>query len=103
MPRVIENLLYESLVSGELAGSVTAAQMPTITCNAVQFTALTDNVGNVYIGGPGVTVPNGVTDTTSGAPIAAGGSMQFIPCGSLDMFYYICDNAGDDFVYMAIT
>ena len=103
MPRVIENLLYESLVSGELAGSATAAQMPDITCNAVGFFALTDNVGNVYIGGPGVTVPNGVTDTTSGVPIAAGGQLQFIPCRNLKIFHYICDYAGDDLVYLAIT
>lgn len=103
MPRTVENILYESLVSGEQAGSVTATQMPDITCNAVGFFALTDNVGIVYIGGPGVTVPNGVTDTTSGAPLAAGGQMQFIPSGSLKMYYYICENAGDDFVYVALT
>ena len=103
MPRVIENLLYESLVSGELAGSATAVQMPDISCNAVQFTALTDNAGNVYIGGPGVTVPDGTTDTTSGVPLAAGYSLQFIPCRNLSIFYYICDNAGDDLVYLALT
>ena len=103
MPRVIENLLYKSLVSGELEGSASAVQMPDITCNAVGFFALTDNVGNVYIGGSGVTVPDGTTDTTSGVPIAPGGQMQFIPCGNLRMFYYICDNAGDDLVYLAIT
>ena len=103
MPRVIENLLYHSVASGELAGSVTTTQCPDITCNAVQFMALTDNVGNVYIGGPGVTVPNGVTDTTSGVPLAAGNPLQFIPCRNLKMFYYICDNAGDDLVYLAIT
>ncbi len=103
MPRTVENILYESLVSGEQAGSVTATQMPDITCNAVGFFALTDNVGKVYIGGPGVTVPHGVTDTASGAPLAAGAQMQFIPCGNLKMFYYICNNVGDDFVYVAIT
>lgn len=103
MARVIENLLYTSLVSGEIQGSATATQMPDITCNAVQFTALTDNVGNVYIGGAGVTVPDGTTDTTSGVPLSAGSSMQFIPIRNLNKFYYICDNAGDDFVYLALT
>ena len=103
MPRVIENLLYNRVISGELAGSTTATQMPNIVCNAVQFTALTDNATNVYIGGAGVTVPNGVTDTTSGTPLAAGSQMQFIPCRNLNQFYYICDSANDDLIYFALT
>jgi hypothetical protein len=77
--------------------------MPDVSCNAVQFTALTDNTGNVYIGGEGVTVPNGVADETAGVPLSAGGQLQFIPCGNLQMFYYICDNATDDLVYLALT
>ncbi len=103
MPRVVENLLYKSQVSGELAGSVTATQMPDITCNAVSFGALSSNAGSVYIGGPGVTVPDGTTDTTSGIELVPGEKMQFIPCRNLDFFYYICDNAGDDLVYLALT
>ena len=103
MPRVIENLLYKSLVSGELAGSATAVQMPDITCNAVSFAALSSNAGSVYIGGAGVTVPDGTTDTTSGMELAPGEKMQFIPCRNLNIFYYICDNATDDLVYLALT
>jgi hypothetical protein len=102
MPRVIENLLYDDLISGELAGSVTAVKCPDRKCNAVQFHAVASNTGNVYIGGAGVTIPDGVTDTTTGIELAPGTPMQFIPCSNLDMFYYICDNATDDLVYLAL-
>ncbi len=102
MPRITENLLYTEIKTGELAGATSATQMPDLKCNAVAFFTLTDNTGNVYIGGEGVTVPNGVADSTSGAPLSSGSSSQFIPCRNLNIFYYICDNATDDLVYFAL-
>ena len=51
--------VYQSVVSGELQGSTSALQLPDIPCRLVVFTALSDNAGAVYLGGAGVTVPNG--------------------------------------------
>ena len=99
MPIQHEHTRYNKVVSGEIQGSVSAAQMPDVSCRAVTFRAATDNVGNVYIGGSGVTVPDGSTDTTSGIPLEAGDWYQFVPCSNLNVFYYICDNAGDDLLY----
>lgn len=87
--------------TGEIAGSATAAVMPTLACRAVRFKALADNAGNVYIGlTSGVTKADGTTDLTTGWVLDAGEEIGPIPCTNLNQFYRICDNAGDDLVYM---
>lgn len=103
MRNIVENIEYEVVQSGEIAGSATAAQMPDISCKAVAFSAATGNTGNVYIGASGVTVPDGTTDTTSGIELEPGDMTQFIPVKNLNKFYYICDNAGDDILYLALS
>jgi hypothetical protein len=103
MKNDVENIRYKVVKSGEIQGSATAAQMPDIPCRAVAFSAVSGNVGSVYLGGSGVTVPDGTTDTTSGLELEAGDMTQFIPVDNLNVFYYICDNAGDDIVYLAFA
>ena len=88
--------------TGELAGSATAIQCPDVKCKLVKFIASLDNVGKVWIGGPGVTVGNGVTDKTSGFPIDAGYETPWIPVDNVDYVWRICDNAGDDCFYMVV-
>lgn len=89
---------------GELAGSATAVQMPDVDCYFVNFKALNDNAGNVYIGlSSSVTAVNGTTDTTSGLQLDAGQETGWIPTGgNLNTFYRICDNAGDDLTYITL-
>ncbi len=89
-------------VSGELAGSATAVQMPDLEVELINFKAVSDNAGNVYIGGAGVTVPDGSTDVTTGFALAAGEETGFIPVTNSNIIYRICDNAGDDLTYMGI-
>lgn len=89
--------------TGELAGSATAVQMPSIDAKFVNFKAVGSNVGEVYIGVvSGTTVVDGTTDTTSGWELAAGEETGFLPCGSMNEFYRICDNAGDDLTYIVL-
>ena len=102
MPKQTEHTRYNKILSGEIQGSATASQMPDIACRAVTFKAVSDNVGNVYIGGAGVTVPDGTTDTTSGVEMVPGDWLQFNPTDNLNIYYYICDNAGDDMCYLAL-
>ena len=65
--------VYKRIVTGELAGSATAVQMPDIPCMRVIFKALSSNTGDVYIGSiPGVTVADGTTDTTTGFELSPG-------------------------------
>lgn len=92
------------VATGEVAGSATAAVFPTITGKWVKFKALSTNGGIVYIGKSGVTASNGTTDTTTGLPLLAGEETDWLPLGSnnLNELYRICDNAGDDVVYIVL-
>ena len=100
MTQKTEHMQYNSIASGELQGSATALQMPDITIRSVTFKANADNVGNVYIGGAGVTVPDGTTDTTSGVELQPGDWLQFNQVSNMNLFYRRCDNAGDDLTYL---
>lgn len=89
--------------SGELAGSASATQMPSIACSLVVFKAVASNAGNVYVGVSGVTKPDGTTDTTTGYELQPGESTPWLPVSNLNVFYRICDNAGDDLTYLALV
>jgi hypothetical protein len=90
------------IVSGELAGSATAVQMPDLNTELINFKAVSSNAGNVYIGVAGVTVVDGTTDTTTGFELAAGEETGFIPVTNANLLYRICDNAGDDLTYIGV-
>ena len=90
------------VATGELAGSATAAQMPNVPCNMARLKARDDNAGNVYIGGAGVTLPDGTTDITTGFMLDAGDEI-LLQVDNLNRLYRICDNAGDDLTYIALT
>lgn len=92
----------KAIATGEIAGSATAKQLSNIACQQVNIAACGDNAGNVYLGGAGVTIPNGTGDTTSGFLLDAGDQSGWIPIDNLNKLYIICDNAGDDIVYMCI-
>lgn len=94
---------YTGVASGELAGSATAVQMPDIACKLVKFKARYVNTGKVYIGGAGVTVPNGTTDTTSGLSLNPGEETGWIPIDNLSRLYRICDSANDHLTYLALS
>ena len=102
MPTKIEHVQYDSVASGELQGSASALQLPDIPCRAVFFTAVASNAGKVYLGGPGVTAPDGTTDTTSGIELQAGDMTPFIPISNLNKLFRICENAGDDLCYFLV-
>lgn len=88
---------------GEQAGSATAVQMPSVSAQMVKFKALRSNTGNVYIGrSSGVTVADGSTDTTTGLELGPGEDSGWIPVDNTNVFWYICNNATDDFTYMVI-
>ena len=80
-----------------------AAQLPTLACSLVKLKAALDNAGLVYLGGAGVTVKDGATDATTGFYLSAGEETDWLPISNLNLLYRICDNAGDDLVYIALT
>lgn len=94
--------VYNGVAFGELAGSATAEQMPDLACQQVWFKAEAANAGNVYIGPAGVTVFSETTSTTSGIQLDAGDQIGPIPVNNLNLFWRICDNAGDDLTFMAV-
>ncbi len=93
--------VYNRVVSGELAGSLVATQMPNVPCRVVVFAARKANTGNVYIGGAGVTKPDGTTDTTTGLELAPGAISPQLNISNLNLLYYICDGATDALTYLA--
>lgn len=92
---------------GERAGSATAAQLTATStaAKAIKFRAKADNAGYVYVANwtTGVTVPAATTDATSGWPIGPGEETDWFPCENLDDWYFIGDNAGDDFSYIYLN
>lgn len=92
---------YNRVLNGELAGSATVVQMPDIPCQMVNFKAVASNAGKVYIGTAATTKVDGTTDTTTGFELAPGDETGFLPVSNLNVFYRICDNAGDDLTYLA--
>ena len=91
-------------ISGELGGETSATQCPDRSCCMVRFKAKPGNTGNVYIGvSSSVTIANGTTDTTTGFVLDAGDDTGWLPVENLNEFWYICDNTGDDFTYLAYS
>ena len=90
------------VVSGEIAGSATAARLPDIQCNMVNLKAVASNAGNVYLGGSGVTKVDGTADATTGIELSAGQETGYLPINNLNVLYLISDNAGDDLTYLAM-
>lgn len=95
---------FDAPVTGELAGSTSAVQGPTIACRMVKIKAAATNAGKVYIGfASGVTVKQGSTNTTTGWQLSPGESTDWIYVANLNLIYRICDNSGDASIYMAMV
>lgn len=93
---------FNSIITGEVQGGTTVAQMPNVSCAKIKIRALASNSGNVYIGVAGATKPDGVTDTTSGFELDAGQDTGWLEIDNLNKLYMITDNNGDDVVYIAL-
>ena len=90
-------------VTGCVAGSASAAAMPSHPCSAVKFKAYAANAGNVYIGpDTTVTVAGTTSNFTGGWELDAGEETEWLACSNLDEFARICDNAGDDLCFMLL-
>jgi hypothetical protein len=102
MKNMIEHREVSQYVSGELAGSATAAQMPDVPCFQVWFKAKSGNPTFAYVGtSSAVTVPDATTDTTTGWELDAAEEIGPLPCTNLNIFWYICDSADDEILYLA--
>lgn len=93
---------YGVVKSGEIVGSATAVQLPNVSCCMVRFHASGGNSGSHYIGGAGVTIPNGTADATSGLEIPKGTSTDWIPVSNLNALYLISAHATDTLTYLAL-
>lgn len=94
---------YTTVATGELAGVTSATQLPDISCKLARFKASSGNVGGVYIGGVGVSKPDGTTDTTTGFELRPGEETGWVPIDNLNRLSRICDNAGDDLFYLVLA
>ena len=98
----VGSIVYGNVFNGERAGSTSAVQLPARTCRLVMFVAPNSNASDVYIGGSGVTVAAGTTTTTAGYELQPGGQTPWIPIRNMNLIYMICDDAGDDLLWMAL-
>jgi hypothetical protein len=102
--RVFDYYTLSTVQTGEVAGSITAVVLPSIECEMVNVKAQGDNAGNVYLGtSSSATVCAGTTDITSGFQLDAGQETGWLPITNLNKLYIICDNAGDDICYIALS
>ena len=90
-----------TIISGEVQGGETKAQLPNIPCAMVKIRAVSSNATNVYIGGENVTIPNGTTDETSGWELDAGQETDWLPIDNLNKLWMITNANADDIVYLA--
>lgn len=99
--KYLESLPYTAApATGEQAGSATAVQLANVPCALVRIRARSDNVGSVYLGGSGVTAPDGTTDTTTGFELAPGDETGWLTIANLNQLWII-SAVGDDITYMA--
>ena len=99
----VENIPYGNVISGERQGSASAVALPSVASRLIWISALSSNAGDVYVGGSGVTVPDGTTDVTSGYELNPGDKIGPIPISNLNLLYIICDNTGDDITYLVFS
>jgi len=99
----VDNIRYSTIQCGEVSGSATAKQLPAIVAALFWISAPNSNTGDVYLGGAGVTVPEGTTDVTAGLELQPGDTVGPLPITNLNLLYIICDNATDDITYLALV
>ena len=92
---------FNTIISGEVQGGTTKAQMPDVPCARIKIKALRDNAGNVYIGSSDVTVAGSATNQTMGFELDAGEDTGWIEIDNLNKFWMVTDNNADDVCYIA--
>jgi hypothetical protein len=93
---------YGRVRSGEVAGSLTAQTLPDVACVLVKVAAPSTNTAAVYLGGHGVTRPDGVSDATTGLALAPGANSGWMRIANLNLLAIICENANDGVLYLAL-
>lgn len=91
---------FTTIATGEVAGSVTAKNLPNVRSKFVNIKAAASNAGKVYVGVAGVTKAAGTDTATAGWELSAGDETGPLQIDNLNRLYIICDNAGDDVVYI---
>lgn len=96
--------VFYAVRNGEIAGSATAKQCPSVSCARVQLRAQAANTGKVYVGSSNtVTVPNGVDDTTTGFELAAGQTTDWLEIDNLNKLWIIGTTANEHLTYIALV
>jgi len=90
---------YKVLSTGEVSGSATAKQLPTLDCKVAVIKACWNNAASVYLGKSTATVADGTTDATTGIELAPGDSIV-LELYNLNELYIIGANATDDITYI---
>ncbi len=92
---------FKTIVTGEVRGGTTAAQLPDVPCSRVIFKAPSDNATSIFLGVEGVTKPDGTTSTTAGFELDAGQETPVLNISNINQLWMITDVNGDDLTYIA--
>ena len=92
---------YTTVTSGILTISASGAtdrnRMTTITAHSCTFQAMSNNVGNVYVGGSTVTNASGVNP---GIELVPGASFSNVGLTNANLIYVAGDNVNDEIAYV---
>jgi len=94
-------------VNGEVRITGETQDLHSQGTSEVWLQAPKSNKGKVYVGfncnGVGITVPDGITDVSSGFELQKGDSIGPIKDGNLKHITFIGTDAGDSLIYFATT
>jgi hypothetical protein len=96
------DVIANAVFSGEIFGSTDAARFPAVAANLFYISALSANVGNVYIGTSDITLPSSDALATAGLQMPPGRVLGPLAIDDFSRFYYITDNAGDNLTYLGL-
>lgn len=96
---------YTVVRTGELVSSSIAARQATnVPCELVKIKAHPANTGYINIGwNAGVTVTDGVEDTSTGFILGGGDDTGWIPIRNLNLLFYKGTVTGDKLTYIAMV
>ena len=99
----VENVQYNSIAAGEMIAGTVAAAGGTAPARLVWLVAHLTNTGTIYVGGSGVTAPDGTADATTGFPLSPGDQFGPLPIPNVSVLQFVASAAGQRLSYFAVS
>ena len=93
---------YETVLTGEIALTSVSNQFPDVPSYLVRFKARKENIRPAFVGPLGVTVPDGVTDQTTGLQMDAQDDSGWMLVRNLNNFYGLASGGTAGLTYIIL-